>query len=57
MNKQRVLTHLFDAVLCEQPTQEDYAGGLVKHQMVMEFDMHTWKVGHLLGSNAWNLHD
>ncbi|RPD58216.1 hypothetical protein L227DRAFT_587218 [Lentinus tigrinus ALCF2SS1-6] len=30
-------------MLCEQPTQEDYADGLVKHQMVMEFDMHTWK--------------
>lgn len=33
------------AVLCEQPTQEDYTQGLVKHQLVLEFDMDTWKVG------------
>ena len=31
-------------VLCEQPTQDDYADGLAKHQLVMEFDMNTWKV-------------
>ncbi|RDX45716.1 hypothetical protein OH76DRAFT_1486036 [Lentinus brumalis] len=30
-------------MLCQQPTQEEYAGGLVKNQMVMEFDMDTWK--------------
>ncbi|TFK94530.1 hypothetical protein K466DRAFT_509497 [Polyporus arcularius HHB13444] len=30
-------------MLCQQPTQEDYADGLVKNQMVMEFDMQTWK--------------
>lgn len=32
------------AVLCEQPTHQDYDEGLVKHQLVMEFDMNTWKV-------------
>lgn len=32
------------SVLCEQPTQEDYADGLLKHQLVMEFDMETWRV-------------
>ncbi|KAH9895829.1 Nse4 C-terminal-domain-containing protein [Cubamyces lactineus] len=30
-------------MLCEQPTQEDYDDGLLKHQLVMEFDMATWK--------------
>ncbi|KAI8995232.1 Nse4 C-terminal-domain-containing protein [Trametes punicea] len=30
-------------MLCEQPTQEDYEAGLVKHQIVMEFDMETWR--------------
>ncbi|OSC98648.1 hypothetical protein PYCCODRAFT_1417575 [Trametes coccinea BRFM310] len=30
-------------MLCEQPTQEDYDDGLVKHQIVMEFDMNTWR--------------
>ncbi|KAI0364647.1 hypothetical protein BV20DRAFT_974214 [Pilatotrama ljubarskyi] len=30
-------------MLCEQPTQEDYENGLVKHQIVMEFDMETWR--------------
>ncbi|TBU28868.1 Nse4 C-terminal-domain-containing protein [Dichomitus squalens] len=30
-------------LLCEQPTQKDYQEGLVKHQLVMEFDMSTWK--------------
>ncbi|CDO75935.1 hypothetical protein BN946_scf184873.g24 [Trametes cinnabarina] len=30
-------------MLCEQPTQEDYDAGLVKHQIVMEFDMATWR--------------
>ncbi|TFK94495.1 hypothetical protein K466DRAFT_632466 [Polyporus arcularius HHB13444] len=31
-------------MLCQEPTHEEYVlGGLVKHQMVMEFDMDTWK--------------
>ncbi|KAI0808035.1 Nse4 C-terminal-domain-containing protein [Fomes fomentarius] len=30
-------------MLCEQPTHQDYDEGLVKHQLVMEFDMNTWK--------------
>ncbi|KAI0740474.1 Nse4 C-terminal-domain-containing protein [Earliella scabrosa] len=30
-------------MLCEQPTQQDYVDGLVKHQLVLEFDMETWK--------------
>ncbi|KAI0764164.1 Nse4 C-terminal-domain-containing protein [Trametes elegans] len=30
-------------MLCEQPTAEDYENQLVKHQIVMEFDMATWK--------------
>ncbi|KAJ3514329.1 hypothetical protein NLJ89_g2436 [Agrocybe chaxingu] len=28
---------------CEQPKDEDYEGGLQKRQMVLEFDMATWK--------------
>lgn len=31
-------------MLCEQPTPEDYEDGLLKHQLVMEFDMDTWRV-------------
>lgn len=27
----------------DQPTAEDYEGGLCKHQLVMEFDMATYK--------------
>ncbi|KAI0643239.1 Nse4 C-terminal-domain-containing protein [Trametes meyenii] len=30
-------------MLCEQPTDEDYENKLVKHQIVMEFDMATWR--------------
>ncbi|KAF8070559.1 Nse4 C-terminal-domain-containing protein [Lyophyllum atratum] len=30
---------------CEQPTDHDYAGGLMKRQKVFEFDMAIWKVG------------
>ncbi|KAI0819742.1 Nse4 C-terminal-domain-containing protein [Trametes gibbosa] len=30
-------------MLCEQPTQEDYDDGLLKHQMVLEFDLETWQ--------------
>ncbi|KAF8200954.1 Nse4 C-terminal-domain-containing protein [Pholiota molesta] len=29
--------------LCDQPTDVDYDGGLKKRQMVLEFDMATWK--------------
>lgn len=32
------------SVITEQPTQEDYKEGLKKRQIVMEFDMTTWKV-------------
>ena len=32
------------ADVTEQPTEEDYAQGLRKQQMVMEFDMATWRV-------------
>ncbi|GLB37537.1 putative binding domain of Nse4/EID3 to Nse3-MAGE [Lyophyllum shimeji] len=28
---------------CEQPTDQDYAGGLMKRQKVFEFDMAIWK--------------
>ena len=38
------LTSSTAKVLCEQPTQQDYVDGLVKHQLVLEFDMETWKV-------------
>ncbi|KAJ3539003.1 hypothetical protein NM688_g6431 [Phlebia brevispora] len=30
-------------MLCEAPSQQDYDDGLKKHQLVMEFDMATWK--------------
>ena len=30
--------------MCEQPNDQDYASGLKKRQMVMEFDMTTWRV-------------
>ncbi|KAF8345941.1 Nse4 C-terminal-domain-containing protein [Amanita rubescens] len=29
--------------MCEQPNDQDYADGLKKRQMVMEFDMTTWR--------------
>lgn len=29
---------------CEQPSDADYEGGLKKRQMVLEFDMATWRV-------------
>ncbi|KAK2463185.1 hypothetical protein APHAL10511_004840 [Amanita phalloides] len=29
--------------MCEQPSDQDYAAGLKKRQMVMEFDMATWR--------------
>jgi hypothetical protein len=29
---------------CEEPTDVDYEGGLKKRQIVLEFDMATWKV-------------
>ncbi|KAF9474541.1 hypothetical protein BDN70DRAFT_815509 [Pholiota conissans] len=32
--------------LCDQPTDVDYQGGLKKRQMVLEFDMATWKASH-----------
>jgi len=30
--------------MCEQPSDQDYAAGLKKQQMVAEFDMATWRV-------------
>ncbi|KAF8638066.1 hypothetical protein AX16_010698 [Volvariella volvacea WC 439] len=30
-------------MLCEQPSDQDYEGGLKKRQMVLEFDMAIWK--------------
>lgn len=32
------------ADICEQPSDADYEAGLKKNQMVLEFDMTTWKV-------------
>ncbi|KAI0919751.1 hypothetical protein AcW1_003083 [Taiwanofungus camphoratus] len=29
--------------ICQQPSEEDYAQGLIKRQIVMEFDMATWQ--------------
>ncbi|KAH9946583.1 Nse4 C-terminal-domain-containing protein [Amylocystis lapponica] len=29
--------------LCAQPTEEDYSSGLRKQQLIMEFDMATWR--------------
>jgi len=31
-------------VACAPPGDEDYEGGLKKRQMVLDFDMATWKV-------------
>ena len=31
------------AVACEEPSDEDYAAGLAKRQIVLELDMNTWK--------------
>jgi hypothetical protein len=36
--------------LCETPTAEDYQGGLLKKQMVMDIDMATWRVCFFLSS-------
>ena len=33
---------------CEQPSDADYEGGLKKRQMVLEFDMATWRVREFL---------
>ena len=35
-------------VICEQPQVNDYAEGLKKQQLVFEFDVKTWEVGHPL---------
>ncbi|PPQ65664.1 hypothetical protein CVT26_000296 [Gymnopilus dilepis] len=32
--------------ICEEPTEKDYEEGLKKNQMVLEFDMATWKASH-----------
>jgi hypothetical protein len=36
-------SHFLHLVSVERPTEEDYAGGLRKQQLVMEFDMSTWR--------------
>lgn len=41
------LSELF-AVMCEPPKDTDYADGLKKQQMILQFDMDTWKVANLL---------
>ena len=41
-NSQRRLTFYTDG--CEEPTDVDYEGGLKKRQIVLDFDMATWKV-------------
>ena len=33
-------------VICEQPQMTDYQEGLRKQQLVFEFDVKTWEVGH-----------
>ena len=33
-------------VICEQPQDTDYQEGLKKQQLVFEFDVKTWEVGH-----------
>ena len=33
-------------VICEQPQISDYQEGLKKQQLVFEFDVKTWEVGH-----------
>jgi hypothetical protein len=33
-------------VICEQPQLSDYQEGLKKQQLVFEFDIKTWEVGH-----------
>jgi hypothetical protein len=33
-------------VICEQPQMSDYQDGLKKQQLVFEFDVKTWEVGH-----------
>lgn len=32
------------ADICDQPSEDDYAQGLKKRQLVMKFDMTTWRV-------------
>ena len=39
-----VTTTNFSTDSCEEPTDVDYEGGLKKRQIVLEFDMATWKV-------------
>ena len=34
-------------VRCEQPSMEDRSAGVHARQIIMEFDMDTWKVGSL----------
>lgn len=39
------LLHIRVIVRCEPPDEEDYKAGVTRRQIVMEFDMQTWKVG------------
>jgi hypothetical protein len=38
--------NIFNSVICEQPQMTDYQEGLKKQQLVFEFDVKTWEVGH-----------
>jgi len=38
--------HQSPPVICEQPQFTDYQDGLKKQQLVFEFDVKTWEVGH-----------
>lgn len=38
------ISNVMFLVICEQPSDQDYAGGLQKRQKVFEFDMAIWEV-------------
>lgn len=40
----RLCSRRYEPDICQQPSEEDYAQGLIKRQIVMEFDMATWQV-------------
>lgn len=40
--------------MCEPPKDTDYADGLKKQQMILQFDMDTWKVIVLFGVFSLN---
>ena len=41
-----IFNSLLPPVICEQPQFSDYQDGLKKQQLVFEFDVKTWEVGH-----------